>query len=188
MKDWFEELDTSPTIVGNVARAFQGLKEQDRRIWNCSQAYGIGARTEQRLSVELCVDAQVLMIPSPRSTFPRRGGPIARARNARSTPTTRSLSTRPARYAFIHPCRSHGNQLGPPSDPSSTFSNCQPDTRAEKHVYRHPQSRRVNAVTIASSLDMVDRRNRCSTRKPRQRRRWCCGWSARSASTRRSWR
>lgn len=37
-----------------------------------------------------------------RSTFPRLAGPTARARTARSTPSTRSRSTRPAKFVPLH--------------------------------------------------------------------------------------
>ncbi len=53
---------------------------------------------------------------------------------------------------------------------------------------RHPTWLKESGVMIASSRDTVDRRSRCSTRKPRRRRRWCWGWSARIAKPSRNWR
>jgi hypothetical protein len=78
--------------VGNEGVSWCSLQKDDRQHAGWKERFATANAGSHTILARTCADDMFF-----RSTFPRLVAPTARARTARSTPSTRSLSTRPAR-------------------------------------------------------------------------------------------
>lgn len=107
-----------------------------------------------------------------RSTFQKPAAPTAKAKTAKNTPNIRSHNTKPARFASLpflpslSPSSPHlfRTRMIPPS-----IVNSVPLT--QPFVHRPHYSRKESVVMTVNNQVMEVKRNRCSTRRQRQRKR-----------------
>lgn len=109
--------------------------------------------------------------------FPKPAAPTAKAKSAKSIPSTKSHNTKPERY--IHSTSlpssssaSHAVSVSTSIHPCLAIQYNVTDT-IPVHSHRHPQSPKESAATTANNPATVVRRSPSFTKRQRRRRRLC---------------